>query len=66
MPLLTARQTQVVQLALAGKSQREIAKIVGIDRKTVGVHVYNAKKRLGVKGGLLKLSLHPYCRGMGK
>ncbi|MYU67497.1 LuxR C-terminal-related transcriptional regulator, partial [Streptomyces sp. SID69] len=44
---LTARQRQVVALAAAGLSNREIAERLTLSVRTVGNHLYSAYTRLG-------------------
>ncbi|MFE2100269.1 LuxR C-terminal-related transcriptional regulator [Streptomyces sp. NPDC059468] len=47
---LTARQRQVVALAAAGLSNREIAERLTLSVRTVGNHLYSAYTRLGTSG----------------
>ncbi|MGW4601579.1 response regulator transcription factor, partial [Streptomyces sp. NPDC004457] len=44
---LTARQRQIVTLAAAGLSNREIAERLTLSVRTVGNHLYSAYTRLG-------------------
>ncbi|MCZ0207785.1 helix-turn-helix transcriptional regulator, partial [Streptomyces sp. UMAF16] len=44
---LTARQRQIVTLAAAGLSNREIAEKLTLSVRTVGNHLYSAYTRLG-------------------
>lgn len=45
---LTARQTEVLDLVAAGKSNKQIASVLGISEGTVKVHVNAAFRALGV------------------
>ncbi|MFB0619564.1 LuxR C-terminal-related transcriptional regulator [Streptomyces sp. AGS-58] len=47
---LTARQRQIVALAAAGLSNREIAEKLTLSVRTVGNHLYGAYTRLGTAG----------------
>ncbi|MYX96224.1 hypothetical protein GT045_15745 [Streptomyces sp. SID486] len=47
---LTARQQQIVTLAAAGLSNREIAERLTLSVRTVGNHLYSAYTRLGTGG----------------
>ena len=47
---LTGRERQVVRLAAAGLTNREIGERVFLSPRTVGVHLYNAFPKLGVTG----------------
>ncbi|MFJ7152453.1 LuxR C-terminal-related transcriptional regulator [Streptomyces sp. NPDC100445] len=47
---LTARQRQIVSLAAAGLSNREIAERLTLSVRTVGNHLYGAYTRLGTGG----------------
>ncbi len=44
--LLTARQTEVLQLLVNGKSTKQIAGRLGINSHTVNVHIFDARRRL--------------------
>jgi DNA-binding CsgD family transcriptional regulator len=46
---LTARERQVVALAAAGYSNKVIACELGVATSTVGVHLGNARQKLGAK-----------------
>ena len=48
-PVLTARQRECLQWVRAGKSDWEIAKILGLSQHTVVEHLDQARKRLGVR-----------------
>lgn len=47
---LSRRETECLTWVCSGKTSEEIAKILGISRKTVDGHVENACKALGVRG----------------
>ncbi len=47
---LTARQRQIVALAAAGLSNRQIAERLTLSVRTVGNHLYGAYTRLGASG----------------
>ncbi|WP_025819740.1 two-component system response regulator NarL [Shewanella marina] len=49
LELLTQRELQNLKLIAAGKSNKEIAKKLGITESTVKVHVKNLLKKLGLK-----------------
>ncbi len=51
-PHLTNRQRQVLKLAVEGKSNKEIARILVISPKTVSVHRSNIMAKLGVHSGV--------------
>lgn len=61
---LSSRESEVLKLLLRGEKRRDVAKSLGISISTVGVHLHNAKCKLGVMGDLLALSRHPVCVGM--
>ena len=46
---LTARETEVLRLLAEGLEQREIAGQLFISRRTVGTHVENITRKLGVR-----------------
>ncbi|KOV61855.1 helix-turn-helix transcriptional regulator [Streptomyces sp. MMG1121] len=60
---LTARQRQIVTLAAAGLSNREIAERLTLSVRTVGNHLYSAYTRLGTgdRGALPWLVELPEC-----
>jgi len=47
-PKFTERETQVLQLLVAGRPNREIAKALGIDAATVKAHVGRLMRKMGV------------------
>jgi DNA-binding CsgD family transcriptional regulator len=49
MPALTTRETEVLQWALTGKPDAEVAAILGLSAKTVNFHIQNAKTKLGTR-----------------
>jgi DNA-binding CsgD family transcriptional regulator/alkylhydroperoxidase/carboxymuconolactone decarboxylase family protein YurZ len=49
LPKLTAREIECLQWAAAGKSDADIATLVGIKPPTAHFHVERAKKKLGVR-----------------
>lgn len=46
---LTPRQRQLVELAADGNTEREIAELTGLHERTVGQHLYMARKRIGAR-----------------
>jgi DNA-binding CsgD family transcriptional regulator len=46
---LSARELECLQWAAAGKSDADIAELIGISRATAHFHIERAKRRLGVK-----------------
>lgn len=47
MTPLTHREREILRLLLDGKSDGDIAPILGVSSKTVSFHVENAKRKLG-------------------
>jgi DNA-binding CsgD family transcriptional regulator len=54
---LTQRQAEVVSLLAAGKSTREVARVLGVAPRTVQVHVGMIMKKLGVANRLQVVAL---------
>jgi len=52
---LTKRELQILEKAVAGFSNREIAEALGISKRTTEVHRFNLMKKLNVKN-ILDLS----------
>ncbi len=48
--ILTKREQEIFNFLVAGKTTREIAKILKISEKTVRNHISNAMQKLEVKG----------------
>ena len=48
--ILTAREKNVFELLITGKTTKEIATTLKISEKTVRNHISNAMQKLGVKG----------------
>jgi DNA-binding CsgD family transcriptional regulator len=49
LELLTARETEVANLLASGYTDREIATMLGIGRRTVETHAANVRAKLGLK-----------------
>jgi two-component system nitrate/nitrite response regulator NarL len=70
--ILTAREKEVVRLIVAGESNKDIARLLGISVPTVKSHVHNLLVKLGLqrrgklallyKGSPIAASLHPADR----
>jgi DNA-binding NarL/FixJ family response regulator len=64
-PLLTSREFQVLDLILMARSNREIARELGIEERTVKAHVSNLMRKTGVENRIelsmraLNLALSP-------
>ncbi len=52
---LTKREKQILQLAVSGKTNKEIASELNISKRTIEVHRFNLMKKMGVKN-VLELS----------
>lgn len=50
---LSPRQMEIVSLLATGKTNREVASLLGIRPITVQVHIYNACHRLNVENRIL-------------
>ena len=48
---LTPRQAQILDLVRNGKSNKEIAEVLGIDRLTVGNHLRMLYVKAGIRDG---------------
>ena len=48
--ILTAREKNVFELLITGKTTKEIASTLKISEKTVRNHISNVMQKLGVKG----------------
>ncbi len=48
--ILTAREKEVFELLVLGKTTKEIAEVLKISEKTVRNHISNVMQKLGVKG----------------
>lgn len=46
-PMLSSRETEILQWIAAGKSQLDVAAILGIAQRTVEVHLSSARDKLG-------------------
>lgn len=46
-PMLSTRETEILQWIAAGKSQLDVADILGISQRTVEVHLSSARDKLG-------------------
>ncbi len=49
---LTKRENQILQLAISGKTNKDIAAELNISKRTTEVHRFNLMKKMGVKNGL--------------
>ncbi len=52
---LTKRERQILQLAVSGKTNKDIAEELNISKRTIEVHRFNLMKKMGVKN-VLELS----------
>ncbi|MFF5189421.1 LuxR C-terminal-related transcriptional regulator [Streptomyces sp. NPDC000345] len=67
---LTTRERRVAALAMAGRSNREIAEALYITRRTVELHLTHTYQKLGVSGreelvGVLRATLRPCAAQAG-
>jgi DNA-binding CsgD family transcriptional regulator len=46
-PQLSSRETEILQWIAAGKSQQDVAEILGIAQRTVEVHLSSGREKLG-------------------
>jgi DNA-binding NarL/FixJ family response regulator len=54
---LTSREKEVLQMLVAGRSNKEIASPLGIEERTVKAHVGKLMRKLGAKNRI-NLSVH--------
>lgn len=54
---LTPRERQILELLAAGRTQKQVAMVLGISGKTVGTHVQNTLAKLGVHSRVQAVSL---------
>ncbi|MDQ3555659.1 MAG: response regulator transcription factor, partial [Gemmatimonadota bacterium] len=59
---LTARETEIVQLAAEGRSNKAIARALDISPRTVSTHVANLYRKLGVAS---RMQLADFARRTG-
>ncbi len=64
-PRLTAREGQVLELILLARSNREIARQLGIEERTVKAHVGRLMRKTGVENRI-ELSMRALSRSMGQ
>ena len=62
-PQITKREEQVLRLLAAGRPNREIASLLGIDAVTVKAHVGRLMRKVGVENRVA-LSLHSVTRNL--
>ena len=55
---LTPTQIQVVRLVKEGKSTKEIRYLLRLSLRTVDVHRYNIRRKLGIKDRKTNLKIH--------
>lgn len=60
---LTPRELEVLQLIASGKSNKQVAALLGISEGTVGVHKANIMRELGVHNAA-RLTLYAIGRGL--
>lgn len=48
--ILTRRERQVLDILIGRKTNKEIAQELGISPRTVKFHLWNAARKLGVRG----------------
>jgi DNA-binding NarL/FixJ family response regulator len=65
MPKLTAREKQILELILMAKSNREIARRLGIDERTVRAHLGRLMKKMGAENRIA-LSVQAAHREMAR
>jgi two-component system response regulator NreC len=66
-PALTEREYEVLRLAVEGKSNKEIARLLVISHKTVSVHRTNIMAKLGVHNSaeLVRYALQHHLVNVG-
>lgn len=62
-PALTPRELEVLQLIVKGKSNREIAQLLGLSANTVAVHRANLMQRLDIHN-TADLVVYAICNGL--
>ncbi len=60
-PRFTAREVQVLNLLRAGRSNREIGLVLGIDEGTVKAHIGRLLRKVGVNNRIA-LTIHPFTQ----
>ena len=63
LALLTAREAEVVKLVVDGKANKEIARAMGISRKTVELHRAKAMRKLGANHVSDMVRIYLLCEG---
>lgn len=62
---LTPRESEILDLLLAGRSNPEIADELTIEPKTVGTHVHNLGIKLGLTGRITRAAIKAAAREQG-
>ena len=60
-PQFTPRELQVLELLRAGRSNREIGLVLGIDESTVKAHIGRLLRKVGVNNRIA-LTIHPFTQ----
>jgi DNA-binding NarL/FixJ family response regulator len=60
-PQFTPRELQVLELLRAGRSNREIGVVLGIDESTVKAHIGRLLRKVGVNNRIA-LTIHPFTQ----
>ncbi|MFH8250324.1 response regulator transcription factor [Microbacterium sp. B2969] len=63
LSMLTERERQVLTLIAEGRSQKQVATVLGISVKTVGAHVQNLLSKLGVHSRVEAVALAVRANG---